>query len=442
MTHDLTFSSLTARLHAFIRGQSPGAAAADASSSGGCEAQFNLLALDLFALQYAHNPAYRRLCQARKALPLDVSHWTEIPSVPAVAFKELEMTSLCPEERTAVFHSSGTTEEKPSRQFHDAGSLALYESSARAWFGAHVLTGKWPMIFLTPAGADAPHSSLVHMFEVVRREYGADDSFFAGRLDEAGGWSLELGRLLPRLRGAVEANRPVALLGTAFNFVHLLDHLAAAGTHCPLPAGSRVMETGGYKGRSRALSRADLHKLITALLGVPASHIVCEYGMSELSSQAYERSVARAASSSSISPSPPSDGGEGRGEEVGSHGFPLTSVLSPLVPRGERKERLEQFCRGGSTGASNFEPRTSNLEPRTLHFPPWARVQIISPETGREVAEGETGLIRIFDLANVRSVLAIQTEDLGVRRADGFELLGRVASAEPRGCSLMASFTS
>jgi hypothetical protein len=77
-----------------------------------------------------------------------------------------------------------------------------------------------------------------------------------------------------------------------------------------------------------------------------------------------------------------------------------------------------------------------------LHFPPWARVQIISPETGREVAEGETGLIRIFDLANVRSVLAIQTEDLGVRRADGFELLGRVASAEPRGCSLMASFTS
>jgi len=72
-----------------------------------------------------------------------------------------------------------------------------------------------------------------------------------------------------------------------------------------------------------------------------------------------------------------------------------------------------------------------------LRFPPWCRVQFISPETGREVAEGESGLLRIFDLANVRSVMAIQTEDLGARRGDGFELSGRVPAAEPRGCSLM-----
>jgi hypothetical protein len=65
-------------------------------------------------------------------------------------------------------------------------------------------------------------------------------------------------------------------------------------------------------------------------------------------------------------------------------------------------------------------------------------VQIISPETGCEVAEGGTGLIRIFDLANMFSVMAIQTEDLGVRRGDGFELIGRAQQAEPRGCSLMA----
>jgi len=55
----------------------------------------------------------------------------------------------------------------------------------------------------------------------------------------------------------------------------------------------------------------------------------------------------------------------------------------------------------------------------------------------REVAEGETGLIRVFDLANVFSVMAIQTEDLAVRHADGFELIGRAALAESRGCSLM-----
>ena len=78
------------------------------------------------------------------------------------------------------------------------------------------------------------------------------------------------------------------------------------------------------------------------------------------------------------------------------------------------------------------------IRDRVFHFPPWARVQVISPETGREVVEGETGLIRVFDLANVFSVMAVQTEDLGIRRGDGFELIGRVAHAAPRGCSLMS----
>jgi len=75
---------------------------------------------------------------------------------------------------------------------------------------------------------------------------------------------------------------------------------------------------------------------------------------------------------------------------------------------------------------------------RNFHFPPWTRVQIVSTETGREVAEGESGLIRVFDLANIFSVAAIQTEDVGVRRGDGFELVGRAQLSEPRGCSLMS----
>ena len=49
----------------------------------------------------------------------------------------------------------------------------------------------------------------------------------------------------------------------------------------------------------------------------------------------------------------------------------------------------------------------------------------------------QPGIIRVFDLANVFSVAAIQTGDLGLKDGDGFELLGRSAMAEPRGCSLM-----
>lgn len=69
---------------------------------------------------------------------------------------------------------------------------------------------------------------------------------------------------------------------------------------------------------------------------------------------------------------------------------------------------------------------------------PWVRALVISPETGAEVAVGETGVLRIFDLANLGSVLAIDTADLAVRRKEGFELVGRDPGATARGCSRMA----
>ena len=77
------------------------------------------------------------------------------------------------------------------------------------------------------------------------------------------------------------------MLGTAFSFVHLLDYLAENNLRFQLPESSRVMETGGYKNRSRTMPKAELHALITKQLGVPRENIICEYGMSELSSQAY-----------------------------------------------------------------------------------------------------------------------------------------------------------
>jgi hypothetical protein len=337
---------------------------------------FNSLALELFPRQFQGNPAYRRLGEVRKLTPLTVTHWTQIPAVPTSAFKELELSSLAPAERTAVFHSSGTTEQKPSRHFHSPESLAVYETSLWRWFEPNFLTEKaepteW--LFLTPPAALAPRSSLIHMFEIVRQKMGADLSAFVGQLDAGGGWTLDADAILAFLDNDSTSKQ---ILGTAFSFVHLLDFLAEKGLRFELPAGSRVMETGGYKNRSRVMPKAELHALITDRLGVRHENIICEYGMSELSSQAYDTA--------------------------------------------------------GSRGGESF----SGME-RSFYFPPWARVRIISPETSEEVAEGETGLICIFDLANVFSVAAIQTEDLGVRRGDGFELVGRAMAAEPRGCSLM-----
>ncbi len=78
----------------------------------------------------------------------------------------------------------------------------------------------------------------------------------------------------------------------------------------------------------------------------------------------------------------------------------------------------------------------SNGINRDHRAPPWMKFLIIDPNTNEEVFPGEVGLLRIVDLANLWSVLAVQTQDLARTRPDGsFLLLGRDPGAFPRGCS-------
>ncbi len=287
-----------------------------------------------------------------------------------------------------MFLSSGTTgNTSRSRHFHNAASLQVYEASLVRSFGRHLLPDHSPttpsapderlqFLALTPPGSEAPESSLVHMLETVRSAFAFASGGFLGSVGPGGKWRLDLPRAAEALKSSVSQGKPVLLLGTAFLFVHLLDYLADHREILRLPPGSRLMETGGYKGYSRVLERGQLHDLLCARLGIARSCILSEYGMSELSSQAYDR-IAGAASA--------------------------------------------RAANGG-----------------VFRFPPWARVQVISPETGREAAEGEIGLVRVYDLANVYSLMAVQTEDLAVRRGAGIELAGRAPQAELRGCSLMA----
>jgi len=331
--------------------------------------RFNELALALFQLQLDNVPSYRKLCE-RVLRASKVELWSHIPSVPTSAFKDFELTSLALDQRTHVFHSSGTTEQRPSRHFHSDESLKIYEASLMRWFSEKCFELGEPsprFISLTPPPSLAPHSSLVHMFGAIAHLH---ETVFTGTIGADRAWVVNADKTIALLEMFCNQREPVAVVGTAFGFVHLLDEMTARKVRFELPTGSRVLETGGYKGRSRVVPKRELHNLISERFGIAPTQIISEYGMSELSSQAYDN------------------------------------------------------------------------PDRVFHFPPWARAQIISPETGKEVSVGEIGLVRIFDLANVYSALAIQTEDLAIRRDGGFELLGRATEAEPRGCSLMATEAS
>ena len=331
--------------------------------------EFDRLAREAFAFQYERCAPYRAYCERLKLTPQTVVHWKEIPAVPTSAFKNFALTCFPVEQAAAEFHTSGTTRESTGK--HYLRTLELYEAAIVPNFAAYLMTvmARLPMMMLMPSPQEAPHSSLSHMMGVVMREFGAEGSSFYIK-----GGQLLVENLVGDLHKAQQDGQPVFLLGTAFAFVHLFDYLAKETVRFRLAEGARAMETGGFKGRSREVSKVDLYGLFERFLGIPKARVVNEYGMTELSTQFYDATM-----------------------------------------RTGRRTDLKTV-------------------------PPWARVLVIDPTSGREAAENEAGLIRVFDLANVWSMMCVQTEDLGVSRAGetGFEVLGRAAGAEVRGCSLNA----
>jgi hypothetical protein len=250
------------------------------------EARFEELALELFSHQFARCEPFARFCRARGSTPKSVASWREIPAVPSGAFKEMALRSFPPERERHVFRTSGTSTRQRGELHLD--TLALYEASLLPSFERHVLPDfgegeRMRITILSPSPLDAPDSSLSHMFGVVLERRGDQESGFLVQGDE-----LQTGRLLDGLERAAAGGVAVLLCGTAFSLVHLLEAMESEGRQIALPEGSRAMETGGFKGRSRELPRDELYQRIGFALGVLPDRIVNQYGMTELGSQFYD----------------------------------------------------------------------------------------------------------------------------------------------------------
>lgn len=315
------------------------------------------LALEVFAWQRSRCVAIDRIARALGADDPGMTGIEGIRGVPTDAFKTARIACFEPSAERRVFHTSGTTREVRGR--HAFADLRLYDAaalaSARRWL---LPAERYSFVLLAEPEQAAPNSSLSYMLARFAEQWGGNPllDFLVrdGALDAAA----------VRARVAL-ARGPVALLGASFAFVHLLD---ADMAPLPLPPGSVVMPTGGFKGRSREVHPETLFEMIGAHCAIPRASIVQEYGMTELSSQAYED---------------PSEGIPGR-----------------------------------------------------YHAPPWMLVDAVDPDTLAVLPSGARGILRIIDLANIGSCIAIQTADVGVTHADGgFEVHGRAPGSTPRGCA-------
>ena len=250
---------------------------------GGDDA-FNRLALRLFAHQFSHNPALRRYCRQQGKTPRTVRHWRDIPAVPIDAFKELTLSCVPPEDCERVFMTSGTT-RGGSRGRHYHPHLRVYDTSMKQYFAQRFMRGaaKLRMGILFPTEAMMPNSSLAHYLALALDAFGTEDSGYFITPE-----GMEIERLCDTLDQAQRAGEPYALLGASYSFVHLMDALGERGLSFRLPPGSRLFDTGGFKGQSREMEIEDFYRQLEARFGIPADACANMYGMTELSTQFYD----------------------------------------------------------------------------------------------------------------------------------------------------------
>ena len=224
---------------------------------------FEACALELFRFQAKHTKPYAEYLHLLGVDPDSVSRVEDIPFMPIELFKSHDV--YCGEQTPEIiFTSSNTGSTVPSR--HMMASLEDYQKSFTRAFEIFYGSPKgWSIYGLLPNYLEREGSSLVYMVDHLIK------------LSGSGGFYLND---YERLIGDMEADpKPKILLGVSYALWDMAEQYA------PKLCDTVVMETGGMKGRRKELSKGELHAILCQGFGVEYIH--SEYGMAELTSQAY-----------------------------------------------------------------------------------------------------------------------------------------------------------
>ena len=345
------------------------------SFAGGERARsFADLALDIANFQRDHSPGFARLVTRRGA---SLTRFEEIPGVPSDTFRLARVATHPESEDVVRFTTSGTTGS--GHGVHAMRRTDTYRTLALHFGRKALLTpqSRHKVVALAPRPTDPPTSSLGYMMAMFMADFEQREPEVASEperwlIDQRG---VDLEALERAGERATAQGEAFVLLATSFALVALLD--ALDGRPMRVHEHAVIMQTGGFKGKSREIAPNELRASIARTFGIAESRVISEYGMTELTSQLYEATLPGSALASAH------------------HGTP----------------------------GVYFEP-------------PWLRVIPVDPISLEPVAGGDVGIARIVDLGNVDSAIAVQTQDRVRRVGDGIELLGRAVGAPPRGCSL------
>ncbi len=228
------------------------------------DAEFEKIALELFAFQVKNCAPYRRYVEYINVDPASVDSLKKIPFMPISAFKNHVL--YCGEnEAEIVFSSSNTGGTAPSK--HYMASLAVYEACfSKAFEQFYGDIANINIYGLLPNYLQREGSSLIYMVDKLIQKSRGGGGFYLDDYD----------KLISELS---KDNGPKILLGVSYALWDIAEQFA------PKLDNTIVMETGGMKGNREEIPKEQLHKILTSAFGV--DKIDSEYGMAELTSQAY-----------------------------------------------------------------------------------------------------------------------------------------------------------
>jgi len=331
---------------------------------------FSRLLLRSFADQYASSAPYRDYCRKIGTAPETLTSWDEIPAVASFRhwdrleqfYPRQQAEKLSLESRTVdLSHTRGPF--FPAKRLVELMRLVQLKTARRYLFPD---VSRMKMLFFVPQPRMAPGMVMASGLERIREAFGEAGSRFLISFT-----GLDLKGFVKELRTAELDGQPLAILGATHGLDYFMAACLKAGVGFRLPAGSRIMDSGGFMGRYGATPPEQFFRNCETVFGISRNYCVNALWICE-SSTVY-----------------------------------LDTVLADVV--------------AGSPGERRKIP------------PPWTRIQIVDPLTFRRVEPGKPGLIRLFDLSNRGMAPVVQTDKMGYETGDGFEIIGKLDRNDPQG---------
>jgi phenylacetate-coenzyme A ligase PaaK-like adenylate-forming protein len=234
------------------------------------ESEFEEAAMELFRFQSQHNRVYKKYLELLGTRTSGIKGIMDIPCLPVSLFKTHRII-MAGRKSNHVFRSSGTGGDIPSH--HHVHDLQLYQASFLNCF--EHFYGPPPdfcILALLPSYLERTDSSLVYMAgKLIEKSSHPESGFYLNNT----------GKLAGTIAMLEKEGTDTILLGVSFALLELVEeHTLSVKT-------TRIMETGGMKGRRKELTREELHQVLKSKTG--AKEIHSEYGMTEMLSQAYSR---------------------------------------------------------------------------------------------------------------------------------------------------------